>query len=86
MCGPISALLCLPILSGCLIAKPKVVTARSVVRESVPAALVRPCPPRQRKPLVTTGDIVNRLTYTEGALATCAAQVDGIAKWNAGQI
>lgn len=82
MCGPISALLCLPILSGCLTAKPAVVTARSVVRESVPAALVRPCPPRQRKPLVTTGDIVNRLIYTEGALATCAAQVDGVRAWN----
>ena len=84
-CAPISVLLSLPILSGCLTSKPAVVTAPVVVRESVPAALVRPCPPGQRKPLVTTGDIINRLTYTEAALATCSAQVDGIRAWNEGQ-
>ncbi|NGO50410.1 Rz1-like lysis system protein LysC [Allomesorhizobium camelthorni] len=62
--------------------EPMVVTAPVVIRETVPAALVRPCPPKSRKPLATTGDLVNRLTYTEGALATCSAQVDGIRKWN----
>lgn len=48
----------------------------------VPAALTEPCPPAQRGPLKTTGAIVNRLVYTEGALATCAAQVDGVRAWD----
>lgn len=85
MFGPISALLCLPILTGCLTNKPQVVTATTIIRDEVPAALLRPCPPRQRKPLVTTADIVNRLTYTEGGLAICSAQVDGIRKWSEAQ-
>lgn len=55
----------------------------SVTKERVPAALVKPCPKKQRKTLVTTGDIVNRLIYTEGALATCSAQVDGVRTWDA---
>ncbi|WP_292722564.1 hypothetical protein [Mesorhizobium sp.] len=55
-----------------------------MVKETVPAALLKPCPAKQRKPLVTTGDIVNRLIYTEGALAVCAAKVDGVRKWNSG--
>lgn len=49
-----------------------------------PAALVKPCPKKQRGPLKTTGAVIDRLTYTEGALATCAAQVDGIRKWDKG--
>lgn len=53
-----------------------------VIKERVPAALVRACPGKQRGPLATTGAIVGRLTYTEAALDTCAAQVDGIRKWN----
>lgn len=63
----------------------RVVTSTAIIREEVPAALLHPCPPKQRKPLVTTADIVNRLTYTEGALATCAAQVDGVRAWSEGQ-
>lgn len=86
MCGPILLAACLPILTGCLTGKPAVVTAPQVIRETVPAALTRPCPPKQRGPLTTTADIVNRLTYTEGALATCAAQVDGVRAWNEGQL
>lgn len=82
MFGLISALSCLPILTGCLTGKPTVVSAPEVIRDKVPAALVRPCPRKQRGQLVTTGDIVDRLTYTEGALATCSAQVDGVRKWN----
>ena len=85
MCGPILPALCLPILTGCLTDKPAVVTAPQVIRETVPAALVRPCPPKQRGPLKATSDIVNRLTYTEGALAACSAQVDGVRAWNEGQ-
>ncbi|MFC3208587.1 Rz1-like lysis system protein LysC [Aquamicrobium soli] len=57
-------------------------SAPQVIRETVPTALTRPCLPRQRRPLKATRDIVNRLTYTEGALATCAAQVDGVRAWN----
>jgi hypothetical protein len=61
-----------------------VLVQHSVTKERVPAALVKPCPKKQRKPLVTTNDIVNRLIYTEGALATCSAQVDGIRQWDSG--
>ena len=76
---------CLLILSACSTSKNVIIPAPEVVREAVPAALVRPCPTRQRGPLKATADIVNRLTYTEGALATCAAQVDGVRAWNEGQ-
>lgn len=85
MSGPICLALCLPSLSGCLTGSERVVTSTAIIREEVPAALLHPCPPKQRKPLVTTADIVNRLTYTEGALATCAAQVDGVRAWSEGQ-
>ncbi len=76
---------CLLTLSACSTSSPIVVPAPEVVRETVPATLVRPCPAKQRGPLKATADIVNRLTYTEGALATCAAQVDGVRAWNEGQ-
>lgn len=76
------ALLFLPIFASCSTTKERVVSKPEVIRERVPAALLRPCPGKSRKPIVTTGDIVNRLTYTEGALATCAAQVAKIRKWN----
>lgn len=85
MCGPILLAACLPILTGCLTDKPAVVAVPHVVREQVPAALTRPCPKKQRGKLGTTADLVNRLTYTEGALDTCAAQIDGIRAWNEGQ-
>jgi hypothetical protein len=58
------------------------VTQHEIIQRKVPAALLKPCPKKQRKPLVTTGDIVNRLIYTEGALDTCSAQVDGIRAWD----
>jgi hypothetical protein len=84
MCGPTSLLLSLPICACSWTGKPAAVTAPVVIRESVAAVLLRPCPPKSRKPLATTGDLVNRLTATEGALATCSAQVNGIRKWNGG--
>jgi hypothetical protein len=62
-----------------------VVTAPQMIREQVPAALTRPCPKKRRGKLNTTADIVNRLTYTEGALDTCSAQVDGVRAWSEGQ-
>lgn len=71
--------------TGCSTVKPAVVAAPQVIREQVPAALTRPCPKKRRGQLNTTADIVNRLTYTEGALDTCSAQVDGIRVWNEGQ-
>jgi hypothetical protein len=49
----------------------------------VPAALIEPCPAKQRGPLKTTGAIVGRLIWTEGALDRCAAQVDGVRAWDA---
>lgn len=76
---------CLPILTGCLTAKPAVVTAPQVIRETPPASLTRPCPKKRRGKLTTTADIVNRLTYTEGALDTCSAQVDGMRAWSEAQ-
>lgn len=85
MSGPILLAVCLPILTGCLTGKPAVVTAPQVIREQVPATLTRPCPTKRRGPLKTTADIVNRLTWTEGALETCAAQVDGVRAWSEGQ-
>lgn len=85
MSGLILLAACLPILTGCLTSKPAVVTAPQVIREQVPAALTRPCPTKRRGPLKTTADIVNRLTWTEGALETCAAQVDGVRAWSEGQ-
>lgn len=81
-CGPISLLLSIPICACSWTAKPAIFSAPVVIRERVPAALLRPCPPKSRMLLATTGDLVNRLTYTEGALATCSAQVDGIRRWN----
>ena len=82
LCAIISLALCLPILTGCLTDKPTVVTAPQVIHDQVPGALTRPCPPKRRGHLRTTADIVNRLTYTEGALDTCSAQVDGVRAWN----
>ena len=82
-CAIISTLCCL-LISGCN-STDSVVVKTETVRERVPAALIRPCPAKQRKPLVTTGDLVNRLVYTEGALDTCAAQVAGIARWDRGE-
>lgn len=49
----------------------------------VPPALILPCPPKSRGSLAKTRDVVNRLTYTEAALDTCAAQVRGVAAWDA---
>lgn len=83
---PISALLFLLILSGCSsVPKQIVVTKTEVIREKVPDAYLRKCPGPSRKPIVTTGDIIDRLTQTESALATCSAQVNKIRKWNGGQ-
>lgn len=59
-----------------------VVTKTEVIREKVPDAYLRKCPGPSRKPIVTTGDIIDRLTQTESALATCSAQVNKIRKWN----
>jgi hypothetical protein len=53
-----------------------------IIDRKVPAVLLRPCPPKSRKPVITTGDVINRLVYTEGALATCSAQVAAISTWN----
>jgi hypothetical protein len=83
MSARILALLFLLICASCSTNRqPSVVVKPEVIREKVPSVLLRPCPPKSRKPVVTTGDIVDRLTYTEGALATCAAQVAAISTWN----
>lgn len=84
MCAPILLALFLPISACSLTSKPDVLVQHSVSKERVPAALIKPCPKKQRKPLRATGDIVNRLIYTEGALDSCSAQVDGVRRWDAG--
>jgi hypothetical protein len=82
MAGPISLLLSLPIwVCACSwTAKPSVVQVPVVVRGERSFGGASPMPPKPHKPLATTGDLVNRLTYTEGSLVTCSAQVDGIRK------
>jgi hypothetical protein len=52
-----------------------------VIREHVPDAYLRPCP-APRKAIVTTGDIVDLLTSTRGALSACNAQITKIRGWN----
>jgi hypothetical protein len=60
-----------------------VVAKPTVIREHVPDAYLRPCP-APRKVIATTGDIVDLLTSTRGALSACNAQVAKIRKWNDG--
>lgn len=84
MYAPILLALFLPISACSLTTKPAVLVQHSVSKERVPAALVKPCPKKQRGPLLKTGDIVNRLIYTEGALDRCSAQNDGVRRWDAG--
>jgi len=72
-----------PALWSCSSTGSVVTAAEPTPAPRVPAALVQPCPAKQRAPLKTTGAIVNRLVYTEGALDRCAAQVDGVRAWDA---
>lgn len=55
---------------------------RAAPSPRVPAALTEPCAQPRRGPLKTTGAIVDRLVWTEGALRACAAQVDGVRTWD----
>lgn len=71
--------------SACSTVEPSIVTRTEYVHARVPAALLAPCEKKQRGPLLTTGAIVSRLTFTEGALDRCAAKLAGVAKWDAGQ-
>lgn len=74
---------CLLTLGCASTSKPSVVVETKVVKLSVPDALLLPCPKKDRsRKIVTTGDIVSRLNWTEGALAKCSAQIDGIRAWN----
>jgi hypothetical protein len=54
-----------------------------IVRVKVPSALTTDCASKQRGPLPTTQQLVDRLVYTEGALDECAAKVRKIRQWNA---
>ena len=51
-----------------------------VVPALPPLVLVRPCPNPFRV-IETTGQMVEQLTATRGALAACAAQVDALREW-----
>lgn len=49
----------------------------------VPASILSlPCDPKRRGKLATTGDVVERLIYTEGALDKCRAKINAIRQWN----
>lgn len=74
----ISPILFLAICSCSSTSEPKIVVKTRIEKVRVPEALLVPCPKKQRGRIVTTSDVVNRLIYTEGALAKCAAQIDGI--------
>lgn len=82
MFAPILALSCL-LLSSCSSTARLAVAERPAPAPRVPAALTEPCPAPRRGPLKTTGAIVDRLVWTEGALRACAAQVDGVRAWDA---
>lgn len=60
------------------------VVAPKVVKPTVPAALLTPCPKADRRPWHTTRDIIGTAAANEAALNVCSAQVDGIRQWNAG--
>jgi hypothetical protein len=55
-----------------------------IIKEKVPAALLRPCPKPWAGAIRTTGDFVTRGDRNEASLRACAAQVDGIRAWDRG--
>lgn len=67
--------------SGCSTG-PDVVVKPEIVPALPPLALLRPCPNPFRL-IDTTGQLVEQLTATRGALKACAAQVDALAQWRA---
>lgn len=69
-------------LSACGTTKPTIIVQTELVREPIPAALVRPCQGPWNKPVRITGDFVQRGDVNEAALRKCAAQVEAIKKWD----
>lgn len=69
-------------LSGCVTAKPAVLVETQIVRDKVPAALLKACPSAFNKPIRITGDFIKRGDVNEAALKKCAAQVAAIKKWD----
>lgn len=63
-------------------AKPAVLVQTEIVRDRVPAALLKACPTAYSKPIKVTGDFVARGDVNEAALRKCAAQVAAIKKWD----
>lgn len=55
------------------------------VRPRVPAALIVPCPPPDRRQWRTTRDIIGSVDANEASLKACAAQIDGVRAWDRGQ-
>jgi hypothetical protein len=62
-----------------------VVVKPEVVKVHVPDAFTVPCPKPDRRQWRTTRDIIASVDANEAALKQCAAQIDGIRQWNAGQ-
>ncbi len=73
------------ICASCSTTRPSIVVKPEVVERKVPAALLKPCHAPQRQ-IVVTGDIVDLLTATRGALSRCDSQITGIRKWDGGDI
>lgn len=78
----LAILLSLPLLTSCSTVKPTTIIKTEVRYDLDPAALLKTCPPKQRKKLETVGMMVDRITYLENALDTCAAQIKGLQKVN----
>lgn len=70
-------------LTACSTTEPRIIVKPELVRMKVPASILSlPCDPKRRGKLATTGDVVERLIYTEGALDKCRAKINAIRQWN----
>lgn len=53
-----------------------------IVRDRIPAALLKACPKKFNKPVRITEDFIKRGDVNEAALRKCAAQIAAIRKWD----
>lgn len=57
-----------------------------LVKVRVPAALIAPCAPVDKRPWKTTRDIIDTANANGANLAACGAQVSGVAQWDKGNV
>ncbi|MGJ2409003.1 Rz1-like lysis system protein LysC, partial [Salmonella enterica subsp. enterica serovar Paratyphi A] len=77
-----SIVLCPVTLASCI--STETVVAPKVEQLRVPEAFTVPCAKADRRKWSTVKDIVGTATANEASLRACAAQVDGVRRWNAG--